>query len=342
MRNNVPCEDYNKIINFLVTNWNENHILVKSKELLDFQHYDKVNNVYNFVVAENKETGAYDGLFGYIPLAHFDPDLAQYGDYWGAIWKRNEKTEGTEMIGVALFLQLRHLPDLKTINGLGLSGDALRWYAAMRWPVLYMHQYYILNRYCSDFKIAAGVKKEHFFDCSQIRDRSWRLCRVSFEDIANDIIPSIYRPFKSLKFIENRYFRHPFFKYDYLGLYKQNDIKALLVTRTIEVNNSKVLRIVDVLGELGGYVYPDMQRILSKEGCEYVDFLNEGIEPQVFCNMGFSDLDYEGELVLPNYFEPFEQRNIRLAAVHTPKFECVTFKADADQDRPNSLKSIIK
>jgi hypothetical protein len=46
-------------------------------------------------------------------------------------------------------------------------------------------------------------------------------------------------------------------------------------------------------------------------------------------------LDFDGELIIPSYFEPFEQRNVKIELAYKAKFQYVAFKGDADQDRPN-------
>ena len=51
---------------------------------------------------------------------------------------------------------------------------------------------------------------------------------------------------------------------------------------------------------------------------------------------GFTRKDPEGQNVIPNYFEPFLQQNIALAYV-TSEPNVRVCKADADQDRPNSM-----
>ena len=53
--------------------------------------------------------------------------------------------------------------------------------------------------------------------------------------------------------------------------------------------------------------------------------------------LGMAVLDPQGEVVIPNYFEPFLQENIVItAAVRNPSDErYVIFKGDSDQDRPS-------
>ena len=63
-----------------------------------------------------------------------------------------------------------------------------------------------------------------------------------------------------------------------------------------------------------------------------------GLPEETFTKMGFELLDLDGETIVPNYFEPFEQRNVKIEIAYKTKGDnYVAFKADSDQDRPNIL-----
>ena len=55
--------------------------------------------------------------------------------------------------------------------------------------------------------------------------------------------------------------------------------------------------------------------------------------------MGFQHLDLnQEEIIVPNYFEPFEKKNVKLEIAYKSKSDnYVAFKGDSDQDRPNVL-----
>lgn len=335
----VPATDYDKIVDFLKKHWKSNHAFVKSKELLDFQHLDKNKNVYHFIVAENQKTKEYDALTGYIPTWQYDRTL-QDGDYWGAIWKRRDDINNDEgkTLGLDLFMTYLELPNLQSHGGISLSNDAFNWYKKLRWSMEYMHHYYILNNRRKSFNLADNVSKKDLEDASQKKEAGWYIKRICIEELEDCAVTPTYRPRKSMEFLRNRYMHHPIYHYDYLGLYHESSLKAILVTRICEGNGGKVLRIVDVLGELGGYIYPSIQDILQEGGYEYVDFLNYGIDKKIFSEMGFRELDFENDqLILPNYFEPFERKNVKMTVVYKAKFPYIAFKGDADQDRPNII-----
>ena len=58
-------EDLPRLLTFIDTYWKKNHILVRSKEILDFQYYN------------HEQTGELDGIRGWIRVDQYDPALAQ-------------------------------------------------------------------------------------------------------------------------------------------------------------------------------------------------------------------------------------------------------------------------
>ena len=72
---------------------------------------------------------------------------------------------------------------------------------------------------------------------------------------------------------------------------------------------------------------------MTIENAEYIDCLNYGISQETFLNMGFLVRE---NIIIPNYFEPFEQRNVDIEFAFSSKSdEYVIFKGDSDQDRPS-------
>ena len=75
--------------------------------------------------------------------------------------------------------------------------------------------------------------------------------------------------------------------------------------------------------------------MLKKNKYEYLDFYNLGIEKKLLQKAGFQKNKFSNKIVIPNYFEPFEKRNVNIQCVTWPKkTEIPVFKGDGDQDRP--------
>ena len=329
-------EDLPRLLTFIDTYWKKNHILVRSKEILDFQYYNREEDKYDFVLAENTQTGELDGIRGWIRVAQYDPALAEYDEVWSAVSKVRTDVENNEIKVLGSYLW-RYLEKHKGFGTVGISRFSFAMHTAIRHKTCSLGQYYILNRETKDFKIAT-IPAEYQYPKNVLEDK-WRL--IEIEDInavAEDAVPAYYRPFKSKTYLINRFAKHPVYKYHFYGVYKGGVLSAILVGKFVEINDSKILRIVDVLGSLEevGNLYQDFQTILRISGSEYVDFLCYGIDDAVFQRMGFDKLDPEqGQLIIPNYFEPFEAENIVINGAFKPAERYCMFKADADQDRPS-------
>ncbi len=329
-------EDLPRLLTFIDTYWKKNHILVRSKDILDFQYYNRETGKYDFVLAENTQTGELDGIRGWIRVAQFDSALAQYDEVWSAVSKVRTDVENNEIKVLGSYLW-RYLEKHKGFGTVGISRFSFAMHTAIRHKTCSLAQHFILNSDVKDFKIAI-VPKDYQNPITPERS-NWLFREiVDINSISDDAVPAYYRPFKSKIYLINRFAKHPVYHYHFYGIYNGKDLKAILVGKFVEVNESKIMRIVDVLGSLEevGCLYDDFQTILHESGCEYVDFLCFGIEDVVFQHMGFDKLNPENNhLVIPNYFEPFEARNIVINGAYKPEERYCMFKADADQDRPS-------
>ena len=108
------------------------------------------------------------------------------------------------------------------------------------------------------------------------------------------------------------------------------------LTRVVEAAGAKVLRIVDYIGDetlISGTNDFFTDRLLEDD-LEYVDFYEYGLTRDYILQAGFSDR-YESENIIPQYFDPFEQRNVDMWSFYCTEGTRI-FKADGDQDRPNT------
>lgn len=337
----VPFDEKAKLVSFLDNHWKKGHALAVSDALLDFQHANAGDKTYNFIAGENLVTGEYDALIGYIPVAQFDDSLAANGDYWGAIWKIREDVHNDEINNVGFFIwkQLFKLPYFQSYGAIGISPIAEQIYTASRMDTGYLNHYFILNERACDFRIARNVDRRHMENRPYNAPTSeYSVTWSDSESLRRLSVKSLYRPYKSIDYMMNKYAGHPIYNYRFLCVRRGNAVIGIWVARLLELNGSRILRVVDVLGELGGNLYGELQAIMAHDNLEYIDFLNYGIDKEVFETMGFSMLDFDGGLVIPNYFEPYEPRNVKIELAYKAKYDnYVMFKGDSDQDRPNII-----
>ena len=329
-------EDLPRLLTFIDTYWKKNHILVRSKEIFDFQYYNREEDKYDFVLAENTQTGELDGIRGWIRVAQYDPALAEYDEVWSAVSKVRTDVENNEIKVLGSYLW-RYLEKHKGFGTVGISRFSFAMHTAIRHKTCSLGQYFILNRETKDYKIAT-IPADYQYT-TNVADDNWHLREIEdINAVEEDAVPAYYRPFKSKAYLINRFAKHPVYKYHFYGIYEGELLRSILIGKFVEINDSKILRIVDVLGSLEdvGILYHDFQSILKETGSEYVDFLCYGIDDAVFQRMGFDKLDPEQEqLIIPNYFEPFEAKNIVINGAYKPAERYCMFKADADQDRPS-------
>lgn len=320
------------ISDFLRDYWSPTHALVKSPALMDFMYKDKDH--YNWIVGYNKESKRIDGIWGIVPTYIYDEKLKDSGDYWGALLKVNKDVDNEEVNKLAIYLfgYCRRIPKKSYCSvGLGPLGQAFMnpFYKHRG----YLNQYYIANNSLNVFNVALNPILNEY------PETDFKIKTINLFDIKEEPI-CFYSPRKSLTFFINRFAKHPIYKYGFWGVYDKGDnLLCIFAFRKIRVEGKgAVLRIVDCLGDLNsvGCIGRQFQQILKQESAEYVDCLNSGIDDAVFKKMGFEKLDLDGtETIIPNYFEPYEQENVKIFYAYNGGENFTIFKADADQDRPN-------
>ena len=109
-----------------------------------------------------------------------------------------------------------------------------------------------------------------------------------------------------------------------------------------------MLRIVDIVGDTEwlDHATHALQNVILDAQAEYIDLVQWGIDAARLEAAGWvSPATTEG-LVLPNYFSPFERRNIEIGMVvklfgDEPGNGSVRlYRADSDQDRPNRVSDL--
>jgi len=148
------------------------------------------------------------------------------------------------------------------------------------------------------------------------------------------------QPVKDLDYIRRRYFEHPLYAYRMYGVFDQDAMVALLVARVVTVGEASALRLVDILGDISYLprVTLALHRVLESECMEYLDLVSYGIDGGLLQQAGFAPLDLTSEeVVIPNHFQPFIQKNITLNFFVDGEIpvNLRIFKADGDQDRPS-------
>ncbi|MEG0769542.1 MAG: hypothetical protein RSG59_06420 [Ruthenibacterium sp.] len=158
--------------------------------------------------------------------------------------------------------------------------------------------------------------------------------------LLRDFLPDAsLRPAKDAWYLARRYFDFPRQHYDVYGVYEDSGKKivALLVTRTVPVNGTQVLRIVDYVGapERFASLGTALDGLMQAAKAEYADCYCYGIPAAVFAAAGFAERAADDENIIPNYLTPPLYENTEYYFFTSDTDHFTLFKADGDQDRPN-------
>lgn len=323
-------EEYDQLIGFLHDHWNARHVFCRNREIFEFQHGKAENGEFDFIIAVHNQSGEIHAVLGFISSSRYDEgDMGRPIAVYGALWKVRDDIVNKEIgkLGLAtLQYLLKRYPDSEYIT-LGLSSDSQRIYEALHFDFGAMDHSYIASENVEDFKIADDPFVEHI----EINDR-YEIKEIG--KVPEDFV-NIYHPEKNASYITNRYLLHPFYHYELLGIFKEGSLKMIFVIRKIDVNDSSCLRIVDMIAskQIPDRIDGNIRHYLKEKDAEYIDCYSHGIPVETFENMGFSFI--EGNTVIPNYFEPFEKKNVDIYYAAYSKEPVVIFKGDGDQDRPN-------
>lgn len=328
-------EDRSRIVEFLKDNWNSESILVKSKVIFDFQYC--WNGSVNFVIAE--DNNEIIGVKGFIPFNNnTESDIAVAL----AFVKKGKKP----LLGMEMEKFLEKNLNCRFVCSTGLNKDT-----SYKVYELFKRDYYVgtlehfyqigntnnfvvarinnQNRIKSEF---LGCGAEFIFIDSV---ESLKKC-YDVQKLTNN------KPFKSYEYLQYRYFQHPVYKYKVLGIKFNNKVQGVLFGREVEQCKKKVFRIVDFIGDKKYIQYTGLafKDFINLGQYEYIDVYSYGVSEEIWNQAGFIKLLENDENIIPNYFEPYIQKNIDINFFFVgngTENNVMIFKADGDQDRPNVI-----
>lgn len=323
--------DIGPIMEFIDRYWRKNHIMARDRELFEFQHLWVADNTGNkevsFVISE--DSGAINGLLGFIPYDSNHRDITL------AIWK-TIKSKDT-MLGVNMMRYLRENGKVRSINAPGINRKTIPIYQFLGYHTGVMLHWYRLN---SDMQQSVAVvdgrhmKQEPVVDNGRLQTERLELFEDALKFGLDDCLHKTHQLNKSVKFIERRYYRHPAYEYIVYGMAMEKE-KLLAVFRIQTYDGNKLLRLIDCIGDLKiiKESTPFIDSMMRNYSCEYIDCYETGVPSEYFAGAGWRNVSDTND-VIPEYFSPFEQRNIDIYYM-TEHADTVLFKGDGDMDRPN-------
>ena len=327
----ADVSDIDRIMMFINDNWKSGHILSKNRELFEYEFLKESGEV-NFLLAVDKEKETIEGVIGFLETAYHQDAT----DIWTSIWKVKEGN--MLFLGVELQRRLESKKGIRYVMGIGDNPATSARILKKKFGrnIIKMKHYYILSD-CEQFYIAKVLHRDKaynirntnkdFFEISSIEQLTEMINFNNYYDVV---------PQKNSLYYEKRFFKHPIYNYKIFAIRDNDDVGAFFVVREQKCNDRKILRVVDYFGE--EKLIEDMGIWLKKkidiENYEYADFLCYGFDHTFFINGGFSLLKEDDDNIIPDYFSPFEQRNVDILCDY-PNVNIRICKADGDQDRPN-------
>jgi hypothetical protein len=332
-------EDIDDVVRFIDTYWESGHALATCRALLDWQHRDAGGEGYSFIIARRPQDRSVLGMLGYIPTRRFDPALGADAVVWLTMWKvRNDA--GVAGLGLLLLQHLTRTEPHLAIGALGLNPATVPLYRALGYRVGELHHYVRPNAAVESFELATLVPATEKPAPGYSGLTAHRLTRDSQFDALAFSPTDASLPRKTPEYFRARYARHPLYSYEVIALLNDGTPAGLMAARTAEYGGRRALRIVDFVGAesvLAG-TGQLVQRLLEELDAEYADVYNAGIDRRAFERAGFRRIDPDGPEIVPDHFEPFERRNVRLWFALKGPQPAILFKGDADQDRPNRVR----
>jgi hypothetical protein len=327
----ASSNDIDNIMSFIKNHWSPTHILANYKEFFEYEH--RYGNVVNYIISEDVITNEIQAILGFIIYGKTNADIMT------VMWKSIDKNN--PFLGVELLEYLLKNVDRRIVASVGINKKTAGIYKYMGFTTGALEHYYrILDK--RQYNIA---KINHAFRIPAKETEYELIPLKQFEDLEKVFNFEAYKernpkPYKEPWYIEKRYYKHPVYTYQVFGIKNQHGaIESIIVARILEVDGTKILRIVDFIGKVEdlNFISYEIEEVLNKGGYEYIDFYQYGIPKEIMENAGFS-LKSHTTNIIPNYFEPFVPENIDINYFSTDNDGLLLFKGDCDQDRPNYFR----
>lgn len=328
------AEDASKVMKFIHNFWKQDHILSTSKEIFDYQYYNPDEDRYNIVVSTD-ENGDIDCILGFIPTSKFDNSFSEKEVLWLSLWKTRDDA-ANPFVGIMVYSHLRQEYGDSFIATNGMSDIAEKLYESLGFHVESLHHLYIVNPTFESFKIASSptYSNNHndlIYDFELLTDSSLDTYKKTYSNNTS---------YKTFSYLFQKYSSHPYYAYFYLAFLERN---IVLVCREVHYNQRKILRIVDFCGHPDSLadISRSLELYITNHDYEYVDLLLN-IDISTKESSRFVCNDPNSNTIIPNYFEPFESRNVEIKFAMHPTLKDGYFvtKGDGDQDRPSLIKEL--
>ncbi len=320
----------NSIMSFIENYWSKDHILAHDHILFDFQHLE--NDCLNYVIALDDD-GTIAGALGYISYGYKEENH----DIALALWKVIPNLQDP-LLGVKLIQFLQDNLNPRYIHCVGVTKSVLGIYKYLGFNEGMLDHYAAFNKNFKNFKIALPpsrikeLPKKCTYDFSEIESLDTSLSKLYESEFYEEKIP-----YKTKDFFIRRYAKHPYFSYIFHEVTLKNVFQGFVVSREVKHDGGIALRIIEVVSKNENItnIINDFATILKDSNYEYLDVYASGLDENILTSKSYEKITNSPNIIVPDYFQPFEMKNIDIYYVTTSKKTTILFKGDGDQDRPN-------
>ena len=328
-------KDARDIMKFIRSEWDKKHILALNRKFFLYEYGN--NSLVNFVIS--KINNKINGIQGFLKSSS-----SKKATLWATMWCTSKKNV-PPMLGISMLNYMRSLK-YKSVMSNGINESSKKIYKLLGFKVGILNHHFIPNNDFNNCKIAK-IPKYILKKKNKIKmNNKLTFKKINLKDIYQKFNFNKYNsrvPFKDYNYFKKRFFKHPVYVYDTYGVFNEEKLLSILVTRVNKFKKSTCLRIVDFYGEentLNTFTYY-LVSIMKSYKHEYIDILSLGLSEKILSKAGFIKINKKRKnIIIPNYFEPFIRRNVDIKYFTDLKNlkNLRIFKSDGDQDRPNFFK----
>ncbi len=321
----AQAEDRATILNFVHTHWDARDPFLDNEALFSY-YFEAEDGSLRFALAE--EHGRPVALAGYVPASR-----SKQPDIWVSFWLADKTCRGA---GLELMAQMPVLTGCRHMSCNNIRPKTRVFYEFLGFSTGHVGHFYRL------------AKREHYHLARMqnheilpvLGGLALRLLENEEAFLQSGFVMPKANPYKDAWHIQRRYYQYPGGAYlVYAAEEPTNPMPpvALLVVRVIQTEKSRVLRVVDYIGEENHLEKLGMaiEALMQEQDVEYADFYCAGIGAPVLNKAGFTErCEGDEQNIVPNYLEPPLFQNTEYYYFTSEAEHFRLCKADGDQDRP--------
>ena len=239
--------------------WKKNHILSKNKKFFNWQFYNPITKKYNFLICiKNKRIV---GCLGFIPNSQYSKSLKKNDTYWLVNWL-TLKNFANPLSLLSKIFQKNYI--------IGTTGNTPKTEIILKKLGLktgYLNHWYFINSNKKKFNL---VKDKIFKRNRKTKNIDFYIKKIIQLKKLKDVITK--KSNKDFIFFINRYSKHPIYKYEFYGIFRNNKLKSFFVTRICKFKKNCAIRIVDYMGNFNNFknLHSELIRLLETKNAEYI------------------------------------------------------------------------